>query len=92
MPSRRSRHADLDTYEATVSTSDQPVTLLEPRFSEAAARSTVHEVRPGERPDLLAHRYFGDAQAFHHLADENLPRDPDELATPGRVLRVPEKR
>ena len=92
MSGRRSRHADLDSYEATVSSTPGTVELLEPRFSAAAPSPTTHKVQPGERPDHLAHRYFGHADAFFRLADENLPRDPDDLGAAGTVLRIPEDR
>jgi hypothetical protein len=48
-----------------------------------------HEVSTGDRPDLLAFRYFGDAEAWWRITDANPVLDPDELtATPGRRLRI----
>jgi hypothetical protein len=50
---------------------------------------TTHEVSEGDRPDLLAFRYFGDAGQWWRIADANPVLDPDELtATPGARLRI----
>ena len=43
----------------------------------------VHTVAQGDRLDLLAARYLGDATASWQLADANAALDPDELTAPG---------
>lgn len=48
-----------------------------------------HEVSAGDRAELLAHRYFGDAEAWWRIADANPVLDPAELTrTPGHRLRI----
>ncbi|MCC8250475.1 LysM domain-containing protein [Saccharothrix luteola] len=60
--------------------------LLPPPPTTAIAE---HEVSEGDRPDLLAHRYFGDAEAWWRIADANPVLSPEELTgTPGRLLRI----
>lgn len=60
--------------------------LLPPPPSTTIAE---HEVSEGDRPDLLAHRYFGDAEAWWRIADANPVLAPRELTdTPGRLLRI----
>lgn len=47
-----------------------------------------HKVVPGDRIDLLAHRYFGDAKLWWVICDYNDIAFP-LLLEEGRVLRVP---
>lgn len=48
-----------------------------------------HRVIEGERLDILAARYLGDAELNWRIADANGPAAPDALvATPGRRLRI----
>ena len=48
-----------------------------------------HEVSAGDRTDLLAARYFGDAETWWRIADANPALDPADLtSTPGRRLRI----
>jgi nucleoid-associated protein YgaU len=50
---------------------------------------TRHVVAAGERPDLLAFRFLGDAEQWWRIADANPVLDPRELtAEPGRVVRI----
>ncbi|MGW0476492.1 hypothetical protein [Streptomyces coeruleorubidus] len=50
----------------------------------------VHTVRTGERPDLLAQRYFGDPGQWWQIADANPVLDPRELtAEPGSEVDIP---
>jgi hypothetical protein len=59
--------------------------IIAPPAAVAATR-----VRQGDRPDLVAFRTLGDAEAFWRLADANRTRRPADLtATPGRLIRVP---
>ncbi|WP_405815215.1 hypothetical protein OG241_11905 [Streptomyces sp. NBC_01390] len=49
-----------------------------------------HTVGAGERPDLLAQRYFGDPAQWWQIADANPVLDPRELTEePGRVIGIP---
>ncbi|MCP3804193.1 LysM domain-containing protein [Allokutzneria sp. A3M-2-11 16] len=48
-----------------------------------------HVVAPGERPDHIAHKVFGDAELAWRLADGNGAFEPEELTVhPGRRLRI----
>ncbi|WP_299773140.1 tail protein X [uncultured Tateyamaria sp.] len=54
-----------------------------------------HTARPGERWDLIAHRYYGDAKLMHHIlrANPDLVGDPAApvplILDPGTTLRIP---
>ncbi|MEU9578117.1 hypothetical protein [Streptomyces chilikensis] len=49
-----------------------------------------HTVAAGERPDLLAQRYFGDAGQWWQIADANPVLDPRELTDEaGRAIGIP---
>ncbi|MCG7518853.1 tail protein X [Ruegeria sp. Ofav3-42] len=54
-----------------------------------------HTTRPGERWDLIAHRYYGDAKLLHHilLANPELVGDTSNpvplTLEPGTVLKIP---
>ena len=52
-----------------------------PRWADPAGRATlaVHLVVPGDRLDLLSHRYTGDALGFWRVCDANDALDPDAL-------------
>lgn len=61
---------------------------------EQMATLTEHVVRPGDRLDNLAHRYFGDPELFWQICDANralrpndLTDDPPESGIP-RVIRI----
>jgi hypothetical protein len=43
---------------------------------------------PGDRLDLIANAQFGDPQQAWRIADAARVLDPDELTTPGTVLRI----
>ncbi|MFH8466793.1 hypothetical protein [Streptomyces sp. NPDC017991] len=49
-----------------------------------------HTVSSGDRPDLLAQRYFGDPAQWWQIADANPVLDPRELTDEaGKVIEVP---
>ncbi len=54
-----------------------------------------HTTQPGERWDLIAHRYYGDAKLMHHIlkANPDLVGDSDSpvplILDPGTKLRIP---
>ncbi len=49
-----------------------------------------HLVTQGERPDLLAFRYYGDPLKFWHIADANSVLQAEELtARQGRRILIP---
>jgi len=54
------------------------------------ASGAVQEVQPGDRPDLVAYRAYGNPLSYYHIADYNLSMNPFTLTTtPGRLLVVP---
>jgi hypothetical protein len=55
-----------------------------------AQETDVHHVGAGERPDLLAQRFFGNPGQWWQIADANPVLDPQELtAEPGRAIDIP---
>lgn len=58
-----------------------PAPCLRRRFvpRDAGTVVTQHAVVAGDRPDLLAARYFGDPEQFWRLADANAVLHPGEL-------------
>ncbi|MFF3290339.1 hypothetical protein [Streptomyces sp. NPDC003023] len=66
--------------------------LLPPLSDEHTTddESAPHTVSSGERPDLLAQRYFGDPGQWWQTADANPVLDPHELTDEaGRDIRIP---
>ena len=58
--------------------------------SAPLSAAVAHVVTQGERPDLLAFRYLGDALLYWRIADMNEVIDPHELTDrPGRRILVP---
>lgn len=56
---------------------------------DAGTTVAVHRVSAGDRLDLLAHAYLGEATAFWRICDANPVIRPAELvAEPGRTIRV----
>ncbi|WP_158891573.1 LysM domain-containing protein [Amycolatopsis anabasis] len=70
----------------------QEVPYLKPRLPpqpDVFTTVRVHEVREGDRSDVLADRYLGDAGQWWRIADANPVLDPRELTgTPGRRIRI----
>jgi hypothetical protein len=48
----------------------------------------VHRLGDGERLDLLAQRFHGDAEHFWRICDANRALRPQDLEVPGTVLRL----
>ncbi|KIC38162.1 hypothetical protein RA27_20580 [Ruegeria sp. ANG-R] len=54
-----------------------------------------HITKPGERWDLIAYRYYGNAKLLHHIlkANPNMLCNPDRpvplILEPGITLRIP---
>ncbi|WP_370949869.1 LysM domain-containing protein [Amycolatopsis sp. cg5] len=56
---------------------------------KALVTMAEHTVNEGDRADLLAERYLGDAEAWWRIADANPVLDPRELTDePGTRLRI----
>lgn len=90
-----SRYAGLEDTVLDVTGPDgttRAVTYRRRRFLppvDAGATMAVHRVVAGDRLDLLAFTYLGDATAFWRLCDANPVLRPAELlAEPGSTFRV----
>ena len=60
-----------------------------PQFGDIAV-ATAHTLRAGDRIDLLAAHYLGDAEFHWRIADANAVSDMLELtATPGLRIAIP---
>ncbi|GII88906.1 hypothetical protein Ssi03_68960 [Sphaerisporangium siamense] len=72
--------------------SGQAIPYLPPRPAprpDAFVTVQAHEVRVGDRADILAGRHLGDPEQWWQLADANPVLDPRDLtATPGRRVRI----
>lgn len=43
----------------------------------------------GDRPDLLAQKFYNDPERFWQILDANVILDPDELTnTPGKIIKI----
>ncbi|MGW6545298.1 hypothetical protein ACWGBH_20925 [Streptomyces massasporeus] len=63
---------------------------LLPPLDDTGQDAAPHAVSAGERPDLLAQRYFGDPGQWWQIADANPVLDPRELTDEaGRVIDIP---
>jgi hypothetical protein len=86
-----SRYTGTDVATLTM-VDGRTVAYLRRRFvppPERFALLTLHRVRNGDRPDLLAHEYLGDPEQFWRIADANAVILPDELTDePGRLVRI----
>lgn len=63
------------------------------RLPEPVQPALTYQVRQGDRPDLLAHRFFRTPRKWWLLCDANPEiMHPDQLLEPGRVIRIPRDR
>jgi nucleoid-associated protein YgaU len=68
------------------------VSVLGIRFIGPTPAGYLHTVTAGDRLDLLAHRFYGDADRGWLIADANSELDPQDLLVPGRRIRIPPDR
>lgn len=90
MKSPSSRFGAAPTYEPSTAARGGPKQLFRPRAPAAAPAALLHRVIAGDRLDLLAFRYFGDAAQYFRIVDANPCLEPEELLEVGRILRIPE--
>lgn len=90
-----SRYAAVEDAELEVALPDgttRTVAYKRRRFLppiDAGTTVAVHRVAAGDRPDLLAHAYLGEATAFWRLCDANPVIRPSELVDEaGATFRV----
>ncbi|WP_210586477.1 hypothetical protein [Streptomyces sp. GESEQ-35] len=63
---------------------------LDEQETQGTQGTQPHVVGAGERPDLLAQRYFGDPGQWWRIADANPVLDPGELTDEaGRTVEIP---
>ena len=65
------------------------VELLELREAPVATGVFYATPRPGDRLDLLAHRYYRDSLRFWRICDASAEMDPFDVLVPGERLLVP---
>jgi len=88
---RTSRYHGIETAVYTTPDGRGFVYLKRRLLPDPGSFTTIsqHVVVQGDRPDLLAFRYLGDAEQWWRIADANPVLDPRELtATPGRRVRI----
>lgn len=90
-----SRYADIETAQLDVTLPDgsvRTVAYARRRFLppvDAGTTVAAHRVTAGDRLDLLAHSYLGEATGFWRLCDANPVVRPAELvAEPGTTIRI----
>jgi len=86
-----SRYEKVPTYEVTTADGRQ-IRALTSRPIPNPPAGFFHTVGAEDRLDLLAYRYYGNAQKFWVIADANDELDPEALLVPGRQLRIPPDR
>lgn len=60
------------------------------RFIPETRGALPHLVTEGDRLDLIAHRFYQDAEQFWRICDANLALRPEDLVCPpGRRLVIP---
>lgn len=88
---RTSRYFGVDTAQYTTP-GGRTVTYLRRRLlppPDSLTTISRYTVAAGDRPDLLAFRFLGDAEQWWRIADANPVLDPRELtAEPGRQIRI----
>lgn len=90
-----SRYAAIENSSLAVTLTDgttRTIVYKHRRFlppPDAGTTVADHRVTAGDRLDLLAHRYLGDATAFWRLCDANAILRPAELtAEVGSTIRI----
>lgn len=83
-----SRFEGNPTYVARVAGAEREVQA--PRRPRTAGVLRWHTVRPGERIDLIAWRYYRDPLQAWRILDANPAARAEDLEEPGRVLCIPE--
>lgn len=60
------------------------------RIITTAQMQALHMVAPGDRPDLIAFRYYRDPELYWRICDVNRAMAPQDIvATPRRILTIP---
>jgi len=86
-PDPTSRYAGQATV--SVPTPDGPRVMGAPRIAARPLVRESHEVRPGDRLDLLGRALTGDTTGWWRIADANPEADATLLEQPGRNIAVP---
>jgi nucleoid-associated protein YgaU len=89
MFARGSRYADVpERIYTDPAGREHPFKLLR-LVPESGPSVRSHRVLGGDRLDLLADAFYGDAEQFWRICDGNRALRPDDLIAPGRRLLVP---
>ena len=83
-----SRYENLDTVQAT-DANGRTVTALKTRVIPKTPATYQHTFIVGDRLDLIAFRFYGNAEKFWRIADANTEMDAEDLLVPGRKLLIP---
>jgi nucleoid-associated protein YgaU len=86
-----SRYQNVGVYEAQDATG-RIVKALKIRFIPPTPAGYLHTFTNDERLDILAFRFYGNAEKFWLIADANTEMDPEDLARPGNQLLIPPDR
>ena len=84
-----SRYAKVGDYIVNDSM-DRPVKIKKIRFLPAANAALTRQITGADRPDLMAHGYYGAADQWWRIADANYVTDPADLTIPvGKRIAIP---
>jgi nucleoid-associated protein YgaU len=88
---RGSRYSSVATYQAT-DADGKTVAALQTRLIPPTPAGFFHTYTADERLDLIAYKFYRNAEKFWLIADANPEMDPDDLLEPGRALLIPPNR
>ena len=86
-----SRYANIATYQAA-DADGNTATALKTRFIPSTPAGFFHTYTSDERLDLIAYKFYRNAEKFWLIADANSEMDPEDLLQPGRALLIPPNR
>ncbi len=90
--SRYAKTATVPTGDEEAAAEAEVERLIELRELPRPTIALEHEVRPGERLDRRAHRYYRDPRDFWRICDAADCLDPFDLLTAGAPVAIPKKR
>ena len=61
------------------------------RIPQRPKKALTHIVKEGDRLDLLAYTYYGDATKFWLICDANQSMYPRDLLVPGKRIIIPKE-
>jgi hypothetical protein len=85
----KSRYVKAETYVAT-DARGREVRVVVPLAPPEQVQLGIHLLKQGERPDLLAAKYFNDPAGYWRIAEQNNVMLPEAL-TEAREIEIPVK-